>query len=278
MTRLLRFLACLPLPWMQRVGALLGWLVWVLSPTYRRHFKAQSTQAGYRFSEVRAAVAAAGCQTLESFRVWFGAPMPVSWDGLQHIEAAYAKGQGVVFLTPHLGCYEITAPTCAALFGERFGPLTVLYRPARQAWLRELLSHARERAHMRAVPTNMDGVRQLIKALRRGEAIGLLPDQVPPEGMGIWSQMWGRDAYTMTLGARLALQTQAEVVMAWGERLPHAKGYCIHVEPLGHDLDPDLGQAVRQLNHAMERLIRQSPGQYLWGYGRFKQPRQEGLT
>ena len=232
MTRLLRFLACLPLPWMQRVGALLGWLVWVLSPAYRRHFKAQSTQAGYRFSEVRAAVAAAGCQTLESFRVWFGAPMPVSWDGLQHIEAAYAKGQGVVFLTPHLGCYEITT----------------------------------------------DGVRQLIKALRRGEAIGLLPDQVPPEGMGMWSQMWGRDAYTMTLGARLALQTQAEVVIAWGERLPHAKGYCIHVEPLGHDLDPDLGKAVRQLNHAMERLIRQSPGQYLWGYGRFKQPRQEGLT
>lgn len=276
MTRLFRFLAFLPLPWVQRLGFMLGWLVWALSPTYRRHFKAQSSQAGYPFAQVRAAVGAAGCQTLESFRVWFGAPMPVVWNGLQHVEAAYAKGQGVLFLTPHLGCYEITAPTCAAHLGPRFGPITVLYRPARQAWLRELLRHARERAHMRAVPTNMDGVRQLLKALRRGQAIGLLPDQVPPEGMGTWSRMWGREAYTMTLAARLALQTQAQVLLAWGERLPQAKGYCIHVEPLGQALDPDMGKAVLQLNQAMERLIRQSPGQYLWGYGRFKQPRQEG--
>lgn len=275
MTSLFRFLAFLPLPWMHRVGALLGWLTWLASPTYRRHFKVQSEQAGYAFHEVRAAVAAAGCQALESFRVWFGAPMPVHWDGLQHVEAAYAQGRGVVFLTPHLGCFEITAPRCAAHFGHNHGPLTVLYRPARQAWLRELLRHARDREHMKAVPTNMDGVRQLLKALRRGEAIGLLPDQVPPEGMGVWSEMWGRAAYTMTLGARLALQTQASVVLAWGERLPRGQGYCIHFEPLGHALNPDLNTAVAQLNQAMERLIRRCPTQYLWGYGRFKQPRQE---
>ena len=128
---------------------------------------------------------------------------------------------------------------------------------------------------MKAVPTNMDGVRQLLKALRRGEAVGLLPDQVPPEGMGLWSEMWGRPAYTMTLGARLAQQTQAAVVVAWGERLPKGQGYCIHVEPLGQPLDTDLNTAVAQLNRAMEGLIRQCPNQYLWGYGRFKQPRQE---
>jgi KDO2-lipid IV(A) lauroyltransferase len=187
--------------------------------------------------------------------------MPVQWNGLQHIEAAYAQGHGVVFLTPHLGCFEITAQALASRFGGAHGPLTVLYRPARQAWLRDLLRHARERQHMKAVPTNMEGVRQLLKALRRGEAIGLLPDQVPPEGMGVWSDMWGRPAYTMTLAARLALQTQAAVVLAWGERLPRGQGYCIHVEPLGQALDPDLNAAVAQLNRAMERLIRQCPQQ-----------------
>jgi KDO2-lipid IV(A) lauroyltransferase len=144
--------------------------------------------------------------------------------------------------------------------------------------LRELLSHARERDFMKAVPTNMDGVRQLLKALRRGEAVGLLPDQVPPEGLGVWSEMWGREAYTMTLGAKLALQTQAAVVLAWGERLPQGQGYCVHVEPLGHALSPDLHEAVAQLNLAMERLIRQCPTQYLWGYARFKQPRKEVLA
>ena len=278
MTGLFRFLAFLPLPWMHRVGAVLGWVVWWLSPTYRRHFKEQSAQAGYSWPQVRGAVAAAGCQTLESFRVWFGAPMPMHWDGVHHIEEAYAQGHGVLFLTPHLGCFEITAPSGAAHFGPSRGPITVLYRPARQAWLRELLSHARERDFMKAVPTNMDGVRQLLKALRRGEAVGLLPDQVPPEGLGVWSEMWGREAYTMTLGAKLALQTQAAVVLAWGERLPQGQGYCVHVEPLGHALSPDLHEAVAQLNHAMERLNRQCPTQYLWGYARFKQPRKEVLA
>ena len=97
MTKMFRFLAFLPLPWMHRVGALLGWLTWILSPTYRRHFKEQAAQAGYRFDQVRGAVAAAGCQALESFRVWFDAPMPVQWDGLQHIEAAYAKAVACSF-------------------------------------------------------------------------------------------------------------------------------------------------------------------------------------
>ena len=260
---------------MQRVGAVLGWLVWGFSPTYRRHFKTQSAQAGYRWTQVRGAVGAAGCQILESFRVWFGASMPVTWDGLQHTTAAFAKGKGVLFFTPHLGCYEITAPALGAHFGQDHGPITVLYRPARQAWLRAFLSYARARPYLRAVPTNMHGVRQLLKALRCGQAVGLLPDQVPPEGMGIWSQMWARDAYTMTLGVRLAIQTQAEVVLVWGERLSRGQGYCIHLEPLGHALDPHVAQAVLQLNQAMERLIRQCPAQYLWGYGRFKQPRQE---
>ena len=82
----------------------------------------------------------------------------------------------------------------------------------------------------------------------------------------------------MTLGAKLALQTNAAVVLAWGERLPKGAGYCVHVEPLGHALDADLNTAVKQLNHAMERLIRQCPEQYLWGYARFKQPRKEGLA
>ena len=278
MNFLIRWLSGLPLPWMQRVGFALGWLTWGLSPRYRRQFRDQSNHAGYTLAEVRGAIGAAGCQALESFRVWFGAPMPVQWEGEQHIIDAYATGKGVVFVTPHLGCFEITAPTCALRFGEAHGPMTVLYRPARQAWLRELLVHARDKPFLKAVPASMDGVRQLIKALRRGEAVGLLPDQVPPSGMGIWSRMWGQPAYTMTLAARLAMQTDAQVLLAWGERLPHAKGYCIHVQPMADTLSQDLETAVRQINLALEGLIRQAPQQYLWGYARFKQPRQEVLS
>jgi KDO2-lipid IV(A) lauroyltransferase len=123
----------------------------------------------------------------------------------------------------------------------------------------------------------MDGVRQLIKALRRGQSVGLLPDQVPPHGMGVWSQMWNRPAYTMTLAARLAMQTGAHILLVWGDRLPHAQGYCVHVEPMAETLSDDLPAAVLQINHALESLIRQCPSQYLWGYARFKHPRHEVL-
>lgn len=271
----MRLLSGLPLLWMQAIGRMLGWLTWAISARYRKQFKTHSGQAGYSYADVRPAIGAAGCQALEAFRVWFDGDMPVQWQGKEHIESAFAAGKGILFLTPHLGCFEITAPSQAQTFGERHGPMTVLYRPARQAWLKALLLNARDKPYLKAVPTNMDGVRQMLKALRRGEAVGLLPDQVPPEGMGIWSSMWGRPAYTMTLAARLAMQTGAGIILAWGERLPQAQGYCIHVQPMQEALAGDVDAVVLQINRAMEQLIRQCPQQYLWGYARFKQPRQE---
>lgn len=277
MNLLIRWLSRLPLPWLQRVGVALGWLTWWLSPRYRRQFQDQAQQAGYTLSQLRGAIGAAGAQALESFRVWFGAPMPVQWRGEHHISQAYARGKGVVFVTPHLGCFEITAPACALRFGPEHGPLTVLYRPPRQAWLRDVLVHARDKPFLKAVPASMDGVRQLIKALRRGQSVGLLPDQVPPQGMGMWSRMWGRPAYTMTLAARLAMQTDAQILLVWGERLPRAQGYCLHFEPMAEKLSDDLETAVLQINLALESVIRQCPSQYLWGYARFKQPRHEVL-
>ena len=275
MTLFMRWLSGLPLLWMQRIGGMLGWITWYASPRYRQQFREHAGYAGYDMAQLRPAIPAAGCQALEAFRVWFNGDMPVQWRGAEQIEAAYAAGKGIVFLTPHLGCFEITATAQAQMFGPRFGQMTVLYRPARQAWLKNLLLSARDKPHLKAVPTNMEGVRQMLKALRRGQAVGLLPDQVPPVGMGIWSQMWGQPAYTMTLAARLALQTGAHIVLAWGERLPAAQGYCIHVQPMSQVLAKDVDSVVLQINQAMESLIRQCPAQYLWGYARFKQPRQE---
>jgi KDO2-lipid IV(A) lauroyltransferase len=187
---------------------------------------------------------------------------------------AYASGQGVLFLTPHMGCFEVTAQALALRFSSQHGPLTVLYRPARHAGLGELMALVRQRPGLQAVPTNLAGVRQMIKALRAGEAVGLLPDQVPPEGMGVWLPFFGRPAYTMTLAARLALQTDARVVLIWGERLPWGRGYRLHTRPLGHDLSSDLETAVVQINQAMEAMVLTCAQQYLWAYARYKAPRK----
>ena len=263
-----------PLGLLHAVGAALGWLTWLASPTYRRRFAENSARAGYRFAQVRTAIAHAGRMAAETPRLWFGAPVPVQWDGVELIESAYATGRGIVFLTPHMGCFEITAQGAATRFGATRGPITVLYRPARQAALAQVLATARQREGLETAPTTLTGVRQMIRALRAGQAVGLLPDQVPPEGQGLWSPFFGQPAYTMTLAARLVQQTGATPLLAWGERLPRARGYCIHVQPFAEPLSSELETAVGQINRAMEQLIRQCPGQYLWGYGRYKTPRK----
>lgn len=204
-----------------------------------------------------------------------GLPAPVEWDGRALVEAARREGRGVLFMTPHLGCFEITAQAYAAAFG-RDSPVTVMYRPARQAWLRELQARSRDRPGLSAVPASLAGVRQMVRALRRGETVGLLPDQVPPEGLGEWAPFFGRPAYTMTLAARLAAQTDAVPLLIWGERLPRGAGYRLHVRPYPEPavlVAPSAVAAAASVNRAMESLIRECPQQYLWGYHRHKRPR-----
>lgn len=113
----------------------------------------------------------------------------------------------------------------------------------------------------------------MLRALRRGEAVGLLPDQVPPEGLGLWAPFFGREAYSMTLAARLAQQSGAAVLLAWSERLPRGQGFVVHVQERAAPLPADLPLAVAALNADMEQLIRRCPAQYLWGYARYKAPR-----
>lgn len=275
MTHLFRMLARLPLWPLHGLGWLLGWMSFLLSPTYRRRFRDNTAQAGYRMAQVRAAVGAAGRMVGELPRLWLGDPVHCEWDNDACVDTAYGAGRGVIFLTPHLGCFEISAQALAARYAPRHGPLTVLYRPARQAWLARLMLAARDRPGLVTAPTSLAGVRQMIRSLRNGHAVGLLPDQVPPDGMGVWAPFFGREAYTMTLSARLAQQTGATVLLLWGERLPRGRGFRLHFRELREALSSDLGIAVAQINREMERLIRECPAQYLWGYARYKHPRGE---
>lgn len=276
MATVFRLFSGMPLWLLHGIGCWLGWIAFLGSATYRRRFLANAAIAGYRFAAVRGAVASAGRMVCELPRLWLGAPPGYEWDNVACVDRAYAAGRGVVFLTPHLGCFEITAQGLAQRYAARFGPLTVLYRPARQPWLAQLMAAARNRPGLETAPTSLAGVRQMIRALRAGRAVGLLPDQVPPEGMGVWMPFFGRDAYTMTLSARLAQQTGATVLLLWGERLASGRGFCLHFRELQRPLESDPDAALRQVNQEMERLVRECPAQYLWGYARYKQPRGSG--
>jgi len=277
---LLRRLAGWPLALLHRAGDVVGWLAYLLSPSYRGRFVANAAQAGFDRRTVRPAIRAAGRLVLEAPLLWMRAPdasilARVQWSGAERIDAAHARGKGIVFLTPHLGCFEVTAQAYAERYGSDYGPITVLYRPARKRWLRPLVAQSRNRPHLVAAPATLAGVRQMIRALRRGEAVGLLPDQVPPDGLGVWAPFFGKPAYTMTLAARLVQQTGALPLVAWGERLEAGRGWIVHVDAFGEALPDDpaaQAESAAAVNRAMEALIRRRPQQYLWGYHRYKAP------
>ena len=274
MTTLFKLVSAWPLWLIHALGAALGWLVFLASGVYRRRFLANARQADMGWRQWFGAVGESGKLVAELPRLWLGRPVPVQCLGTEHVDEALALGRGVVFLTPHMGCFEITAQAYAQRYGQGKHPITVLFRPPRQAWLRALVTTARDRPGLHTAPTTLAGVKQMIKALKNGETLGLLPDQVPPEGMGLWVPFFGRDAYTMTLSVRLAQQTGATVLLAWGERLSWGRGYRVHFQPMLAPLPKDGAQATGVINQEMERLIRSCPQQYLWGYARYKQPRQ----
>jgi len=275
MTTLFKLLSVCPLWLLHGVGWLLGWVVFLASGVYRRRFVANARQAGCRPGQWLRAVGESGKLVAELPALWLGRGIQVQWEGDAYIAQALKAGRGIVFLTPHLGCFEVAARAYAQSFGQFGSPITVLFRPPRQAWFRNWVEVSRQRPGLLTAPTNLSGVKQMIKALKSGGSVGLLPDQVPPQGMGVMAPFFGKDAHTMTLSVRLVQQTGATVLLAWGERLSWGRGYRVHISRMSDELPASLDAAVAMVNKAMEALVRQCPQQYLWGYARYKHPRAQ---
>lgn len=271
MVFLFRLLSRLPLWLVHRLGGLLGVLAYWVSPTYRQHLRENLAQAEMAPDLQYAVAAETGKQMLELSRIWMrnldeANAQVVDVRGLEYVQAARAAGQGIVFLTPHLGCFEITAQYLSSL-----GDITVLYRPPKSASAQELILLGRKRDQLHLAPADLSGVRSLIKALKKGQMVGMLPDQAPKTGEGVWLKFFGRYAYTMTLAARLT-ETGAVSLLTWGERLPDGQGYRIHFLPPSQPFSGTTIERAQQINHEVEALVRQCPSQYLWGYNRYKRP------
>jgi Kdo2-lipid IVA lauroyltransferase/acyltransferase len=270
---LLKLLAGLPLSVLHALGAVLGWTVYGISPTYRRNLRANLALAGYGDDARtrRAAIAAAGQMLTETPAIWLRPQAQVAAlvrevIGMEAIHAVLAQGKALLLLTPHMGCFEVTAH-----YASLHVPITVLYRAPKVAWLEPLMREGRGRGRVRLVPADFTGVRELFTALKRAEAAGFLPDQVPGVGEGEWADFFGRPAYTATLAPKLARRADVVCFLAYARRLPRGAGYAIVLRRL---LEPVPGESdTRRLNRALEALVRECPGQYLWGYNRYKTPR-----
>ncbi|MGB9107043.1 MAG: lysophospholipid acyltransferase family protein [Telluria sp.] len=271
---LFRLLANFPLPVLHALGTALGWLVYLASPSYRRRLRSNLALAdtGARLGD---AIAESGKAIVELPFVWCAqqarVTRHVTMENWELVQRQLDSGKGIVFLTPHLGCFELTAQQ-VSLRQE----LTVMYRPPRKSALKPLVEGARARQNMHLAPANLSGVRMLVKALRAGQPVGVLPDQVPQEGEGVWAPFFGRTAYTMTLPAKLAQLGKADILLTYAERLPRGRGYVIRFVPFDGDLSGTATEQAASINRAMEQLIARCPAQYFWSYNRYKRP--QGVT
>lgn len=276
MLLLLRILASLPLRAVHALGAAAGWLVYLLSPTYRRRMRENMALAQLDAPHVRrAAIAAAGRQALEAGWFWLRPAADVAarvQDARPGaLDALLADPRPLLLLTPHFGGFEPFAQYYATRPLASARPMTILYRMPRKAALRGVIE-ARGRANLLLAPADLRGVRLLARALKQRHTAGILPDQVPSQGEGVWAPFFGRPAYTMTLPARLAHSAGARVVLVFCERRPDSR-YRAHYVPLEEPLTGAPEQDAALLNRALERLIGLCPEQYLWGYARYKAPR-----
>ncbi len=191
-----------------------------------------------------------------------------SIEGEEQLQHAIKRERGVILLTPHLGCWEIAGLYIASQY-----PATFLYKPPKMKALANWLTTARQRTGATLVATDKLGARQLFKSLKhKREIIGLLPDQEPPAGNGVFTPFFGVEANTMTLAARLAKKTGASIIFGFAERLAHGQGYRLFAIAADKDIyNDDINVAVTSMNHSIEQCIRKIPQQYQWGYKRFRQ-------
>lgn len=264
----------LSLKWIHRIGAGLGRLFYMIASKQRRILVANLRQSQLFPSElalkkaVRQNQQEMGKFILESLAIW-SRPQAQVLQWMRHVygkdclDEAIAHGKGILFLTPHIGCFEITS-----IYYASMQPITVLNRDSRKRWMRELMQAGRQKGAVTLAPANLKGVRQMLKALYANQAVGILPDQIASKGQGEWAAFFGKPMYTMTLVSQLLSRVDTRVIVVVAERLADGAGYDLHLQAV----NPEAVSSPEKLNRVLETLVTQFPLQYMWSYDRYKQP------
>jgi KDO2-lipid IV(A) lauroyltransferase len=273
---LYRQFARLPLPVAHALGSLLGLLGWLVPNRFRRrarfHIGCCLPELGPLARErlLFATLIEAG-KTLAELPLLFAAreARVVKWlrevRGRELLDAAVAADRGIIGASPHLGAWEM-----AGLAISRLHPIVSMYRPQREPW-DALIKQGRTRFGAVVVPSDRGGMRQLLAALRSGKVIGVLPDQDPPRGSGVFAPFFGVTAHSPVFASRLARHSGAAVLYIYAERLSWGRGYVLHIDAAPPEVtDEDEVRAATALNRGLEACIRRFPAQYYWAYTRFR--------
>lgn len=277
-------LGSLPLAALQRLGSVLAWCSARLGTREARVARVnvalcfpaldRAAQARVHAQTLRHTA----CAVLECARIWTRPPADsqrwvVEVHGRELLDAARAGGRGVIVAAPHLGNWELFGHFLAAC-----GALSIVYREPQWGPAGEILLAGRGGQTVEQLPAQPSSVRRMLRALKDGRILGILPDQQPKVGEGEFAPFFGRPALTMTLLARLAARAEVPVIFGVACRLPAARGFAVHflAAPAGiADADPLVATAA--LNAGVEACVALAPEQYQWTYKRFSRA-AAGLT
>lgn len=276
---LLRFFSWWSLSANHRLGAALGRLLWKLPSQPKRIAKINIKLAFPYLSEtqqqqlLKKSLIELGKTTTELGAIWFWPPAKTlqkiqGVSGESYIKDAFAQGQGVMVLSPHIGCWEVVG-----LYLAQNYPMTILYRPPNIPYLETFMTQVRQRAGATLVPTDLSGVKRLRQALRKNELIGILPDQDPGASGGVYAPFFNHPARTMILVSKLAAKSNCKVLTIVAERLADGHGYHLHITPAETEVaSTDESTAATALNRSVEKCAKKFPSQYQWNYKRYKHP------
>lgn len=232
-----------------------------------------------RERRVRAVLRGTALNLLDTLSVWSHSPAhnlrrAVVREGEALYRAALAAPRGVIVAAPHYGNWELLNQ----YLGEQ-GPIAIVYRPPAAAVIERLLRRARRGRAIEQVRAEIGSVRRLLRVLQAGGTVGILPDQQPKLGEGVFAPFFGIPALTMTLIQRLARRTGAVVLFAFAERRADG-GHDLHFRPADPAVtDPDPTVAATALNAGIEAIARRDFRQYQWTYKRFSlRPAGSGET
>lgn len=279
LTLLFKILAALPLPLLHRFGRLLGTAAYHLLRKDRERTFSNMETAGLApdAGKIKTVFQETAKGGLELSVAFFRRPEAIETlfqevHGWEYVQEALDKKEGLLFITPHIGSYDLGGRYISQQLPF---PLTAMYKPPKIKAFDALMQAGRIRGKGKTAPTSIQGVKQIIKALRAGEATIILPDHVPsPEegGDGVWTDFFGKPAYTMTLAGKLAHIKGVKTLFFCSERLPDGKGFILHIEPMQGNLNGDKQHDAQIINLNTEYWIRRFPQQYLFMYNRYKHP------
>ena len=215
-----------------------------------------------------------GKTAMESALAW-GSPSTtclqsiVSVEGKAELDERRVAGQGIIFVIPHLGNWELINH----FLGSHYA-LTHMYLPNRSPVIDDFIQACRSRTGTTFVTADVSGIRTQLQILKRGGAIGAMPDQEPDVDTGVFARFFGQHALTSRLIPGLASRTGAICVVAYCKRLEKSAGFKVILNQVDTGL-PEEPVTIQTLNDAVENAVRQVPEQYLWSYKRFR-TREDG--